>query len=89
MWCGCSLLKNALKHERLMIGQTYEPSKEGPEHDDMEAEVRLSFASPRLSLLARPSHTSLLRRWRPRKSPPTPNTAARSVVPVVSPGAHR
>ncbi|KAM0750789.1 DNA repair exonuclease [Meredithblackwellia eburnea MCA 4105] len=34
-----NLLKNALKHERFVIGQTYDPAKEGPEYDDMEAEM--------------------------------------------------
>ncbi|KAK4701630.1 double-strand break repair protein MRE11, partial [Phenoliferia sp. Uapishka_3] len=34
-----NLLKNALKHERFHIGQSYEPSKDGPEHDDMDAEM--------------------------------------------------
>ncbi|KAL8287436.1 hypothetical protein RQP46_003294 [Phenoliferia psychrophenolica] len=40
-----NLLKKALKHERFLIGETYEPSKDGPEHDDMEAEMEAAKKS--------------------------------------------
>lgn len=44
----CSLLKNALKYERFIIGQNIDTSKDaGDEHDDMEAEVRPSSPVPR------------------------------------------
>jgi hypothetical protein len=41
-----SLLKRCLKHSLVSITANFEPSREGPEHDDMEDEVRFSLLPP-------------------------------------------
>lgn len=53
---GCSLLKNALKYERFLIGKTIDTSMDaGDDNDDMEVEVSLS---------SQPSYRAKTDTWR-------------------------